>query len=101
MLLKLPQQLHPSIDYKILVLDIWAIGVLTFLGPSFSGLGSYGQTFHFMDEARAQLEEGLIDAALVVTANFILSPRSAIIAQGMGLAAEDGKCNAFDQSGKL
>ncbi|CAH0395943.1 unnamed protein product [Bemisia tabaci] len=67
-------------------------------GPSFSGLGGYGQTFHFINEARAQLEEGLIDAALVVTANFILSPRSVIVAQGMGLAAEDGKCNAFDQS---
>ncbi|CAH0395941.1 unnamed protein product [Bemisia tabaci] len=71
---------------------------LNLKGPSFTALGGYGQTFHFIDEARAQLEEGEIDAAVIVTANYILSPRSLAILHGMGLAANDGKCSSFDQN---
>ncbi|XP_072160640.1 fatty acid synthase-like [Bemisia tabaci] len=66
-------------------------------GPSYTSQGGAGAIFHLIEIARSQLEERTIDAAIVVSGNFLLTARSLAILDGMGLAAKDGKCRPFDK----
>lgn len=79
----------------VLIARIWRVS-----GPSYSAQGGYGSLFHFMGEAKQQIEAGLIDAAVIACGNFILSKRSLLVLRGMGLMADDGECRAFDENGK-
>nr|XP_018896886.1 PREDICTED: fatty acid synthase-like [Bemisia tabaci] len=66
-------------------------------GPSYMTQGGRGMLFRAFKQAKLDMQEGRIDAAIISVGNVILSKRYLEILDGMGFSARDGKCCPFDE----
>ncbi|XP_072160122.1 fatty acid synthase isoform X1 [Bemisia tabaci] len=66
-------------------------------GPSYVTQGGRGILFRAFNQAKFEMQEGRIDAAIISVGSVILSTRYLEIQDGMGFAARDGKCCPFDE----